>query len=106
MFSSRTSGILHLIARDWSAEHQPQRDATYAFMVEELERFFGDEGDRADVTVVVPGCGMGRLPYEVAKAGFKCIAGRLFLISASLTAFYTSFEDLFVILLFLKFAFQ
>ncbi|EEB07960.2 methyltransferase N2227 family protein [Schizosaccharomyces japonicus yFS275] len=71
------SSIKQLV-RDWSAEGQRERDLSYKPIVDELERLFPlEEFDRSKVSVLVPGCGLGRLPFEIAVKGFACQGNEL-----------------------------
>ncbi|KIY53912.1 N2227-domain-containing protein [Fistulina hepatica ATCC 64428] len=65
---------LKQFVRDWSTEGQEERETTYAPMKEALlEHFSGiSEEDRRKLRVLVPGAGLGRLAYDVAKLGFSC----------------------------------
>jgi len=84
---------LKQIVRDWSEEvtilfleppisytsfvflqGKVERDACYEPIKEALTRHFANtpEEDRRNVQVLVPGTGLGRLSYEVARLGFTC----------------------------------
>jgi hypothetical protein len=52
--------------RDWSAEGHGERDALFPPILKALEKDFDDKAERR---VLVPGCGLGRLAYEVASLG-------------------------------------
>lgn len=57
--------------RDWSAEGQSERDVCYGPVLEDLDREFPDKLDRDEyVRVLVPGAGLGRLVFEICRAGF------------------------------------
>lgn len=64
--------------RDWSAEGRPERDVCYGPVLEDLRAEFGGRlsgaGDNADdaeeIRVLVPGAGLGRLVFEICRAGF------------------------------------
>jgi len=63
--------------RDWSAEGACERDPVYGAIFDALREKLG--GIDAEVgnpegeapRVLVPGCGLGRLVYELAKAGYE-----------------------------------
>ena len=59
---------LRQIVRDWTAVGKPERDMCYTPVIQELQKSFPQS---KGVSVLVPGCGLGRLPYELAKLGFK-----------------------------------
>ncbi|XP_063769931.1 carnosine N-methyltransferase isoform X2 [Pseudophryne corroboree] len=59
--------------RDWSEEGKSERDACYQPIVDEiLKSFPKDKGDVSQVNVLVPGAGLGRLAWEIAKHGYSC----------------------------------
>lgn len=74
---------LRQIAREWSDEGSAERDASYGRVIREIEAMYPDptEGDnsgkqfgtksRDQVRIVIPGCGLGRLPLELAARGFQ-----------------------------------
>ncbi|KAN0094426.1 N2227-like domain containing protein [Tylopilus felleus] len=62
---------LKQFVRDWSEDGKAERDLCYEPMKKALEEHF--EGrDRRTIRVLVPGAGLGRLAYDVAKLGFAC----------------------------------
>ncbi|KAF8126788.1 N2227-domain-containing protein [Boletus edulis] len=62
---------LKQFVRDWSEDGKAERDLCYELMKSALEESF--EGrDRQTIRVLVPGAGLGRLAYDVAKLGFAC----------------------------------
>ncbi|KAG8991336.1 hypothetical protein FRB90_001390 [Tulasnella sp. 427] len=63
---------LKQFVRDWSEEGKPERDATYAPMLEALLSHFSDipQEERLNIRVLVPGTGLGRLAWDVAHLGF------------------------------------
>ncbi|XP_042189681.1 carnosine N-methyltransferase isoform X2 [Callorhinchus milii] len=59
--------------RDWSADGQAERDTCYQPIIDEILNFFSlDKCNPADVSVLVPGAGLGRLAWEIARLGFNC----------------------------------
>lgn len=74
---------LRQVAREWSEEGQEERDACFGRVIAEIEALYPEsssasEGEvqtgrksRAQVKIVVPGCGLGRLPMELAARGFQ-----------------------------------
>ncbi|KAF4576216.1 hypothetical protein EYR40_000455 [Pleurotus pulmonarius] len=62
--------------RDWSAEGKEEREQAYAPMKEALLKHFSDipPAERGNFRVLVPGCGLARLAYDIAKLGFACQA--------------------------------
>ncbi|KAH9903376.1 N2227-domain-containing protein [Cubamyces lactineus] len=65
---------LKQLVRDWSEEGKAERDACYEPMKEALLEHFSDipEEERRNFRVLVPGAGLGRLAWDVAKLGFAC----------------------------------
>lgn len=65
---------LKQFVRDWSVEGKVERDACYAPIIQALVSHFGDipEQERGNFRVLVPGAGLGRLAWDVAKLGFSC----------------------------------
>ncbi|PAA65187.1 hypothetical protein BOX15_Mlig014030g1, partial [Macrostomum lignano] len=61
-------------ARDWSLDGANERALCYEPMLREIDRLFPAENcpDRSEVRVLVPGAGLGRLAWEVARLGFSC----------------------------------
>ena len=89
----KARSTIRQLFRDWSAEGTREREATYRPVLEALEREFpaidtntsvvADEKasvedstsesisiDRGHVRVLVPGAGLGRLVFEICRAGF------------------------------------
>ncbi|KAL4061973.1 N2227-like protein-domain-containing protein [Scleroderma yunnanense] len=64
---------IKLFVRDWSEDGKSERDASYEPIKEALIAHFKGK-DRKTLRVLVPGAGLGRLAYDVAKLGFTCQA--------------------------------
>jgi carnosine N-methyltransferase len=65
---------LRLFIRDWAIEGLEERNSTYKPILEELKNFFANRPKKdfeEGLNVLVPGAGLGRLMYEIAKLGFK-----------------------------------
>ncbi|KAF9225053.1 N2227-domain-containing protein [Gyrodon lividus] len=62
---------LKQFVRDWSEDGKSERDLCYEPMKKVLEEHFEGQ-DRRTLRVLVPGSGLGRLAYDVAKLGFAC----------------------------------
>ncbi|XP_062873897.1 carnosine N-methyltransferase isoform X2 [Trichomycterus rosablanca] len=59
--------------RDWSDTGRAERDSCYRPIVEEIQRRFPPETcDAAEVRILVPGAGLGRLAWEIAHLGYSC----------------------------------
>ena len=65
---------LKLFIRDWAIDGIEERNSTYKPILNELSLFFKDRPKKdfeEGINVLVPGAGLGRLMYEIAKLGFK-----------------------------------
>ncbi|EPQ50789.1 N2227-domain-containing protein [Gloeophyllum trabeum ATCC 11539] len=67
---------LKQFVRDWSEEGKAERHACYKPMQDALQAHFAHVPleERRSVRVLVPGAGMGRLAWDIAKSGFRCQA--------------------------------
>ena len=71
----RLNDCLAQIVREWSTEGESDRKC-FQLVQEELRSYFPETEDRhhQDVCILVPGCALARLPYELALDGFKVLA--------------------------------
>ena len=69
----RLNNCLAQIVREWSTEGESDRKC-FQLVQDELRSYFPETEDRQDVCILVPGCGLARLPYELALDGFKVLA--------------------------------
>ena len=70
---------LKSFVREWSDLGQEERNQSYKPLIDEVVDYFTKEkgiqpydsktGER--ISVLMPGCGLGRLVFEFAKRGFK-----------------------------------
>ncbi|KAM3611418.1 uncharacterized protein V6R79_018205 [Siganus canaliculatus] len=59
--------------RDWSEAGQSERSTCYLPIIQEIQRLFPcDTYDVSKVSVLVPGAGLGRLAWEIARLGYIC----------------------------------
>ena len=58
---------LKLFIRDWTKEGKKERDLTYNPILEKMQKYFTNINDKK---ILVPGAGLCRLAYEIAKLGF------------------------------------
>ncbi|XP_056146455.1 carnosine N-methyltransferase isoform X2 [Lampris incognitus] len=59
--------------RDWSEAGQAERESCYQPLIREIQRLFpSDQYDVSKVSVLVPGAGLGRLAWEIARLGYIC----------------------------------
>lgn len=71
--SDRVRTTLKQFVRDWSKEGKPERKQCYEPISKELEILFPAHSyDRSDVSILIPGAGLGRLMYDIASLGFTC----------------------------------
>lgn len=69
----KVQSVLKQLMRDWSDLGETERSQCYLPIITEVERQFpAESADRSEVTVLVPGAGLGRLAYEIAARGFAC----------------------------------
>jgi carnosine N-methyltransferase len=67
----RNKAVLHSVAREWSENGAEEREMAFAPMLAELKKYLPINKDNAYTKrVLVPGCGLGRLPVEVAAHGY------------------------------------
>lgn len=69
----RNIAVLHSLHREWSKEGEAERITTFKVLVDELKLRLPVTAENAYLQrVLVPGCGLGRLPLEIAAAGYAC----------------------------------
>lgn len=83
--AEKVVSTLRQAVREWSAEGAAEREVCYGRVIAEICRLFPDVYDvdnvaasgsqgalrpRNSVRIVIPGCGLGRLPLELALRGF------------------------------------
>lgn len=66
----KVKSTLRQISREWSEEGKQERDQSFAPILTELEKLFPRKNDRKRYKVLTPGCGLGRLSWEIANMGF------------------------------------
>ncbi|GIZ00931.1 carnosine N-methyltransferase [Caerostris extrusa] len=82
----KVQSIFKQLYREWSFEGKEERDMSFKPILEEISmRFPIDQIERSNIQVLVPGAGLGRLPYEIAKLGYSCQGNEfsLFMLFAS-----------------------
>ncbi|KAL0083549.1 N2227-like protein-domain-containing protein [Phycomyces blakesleeanus] len=70
----KVRSTLKQFVRDWAVQGKPEREATYRPILDTLEALYSNTSvtARGNVRVLVPGAGLGRLAFEIAKQGFSC----------------------------------
>ena len=66
---SKIRSTLRQCTRDWSTDGARERATCYTPILKELERLYPDRSERRGRQVLVPGCGLGRLVWEVSRLG-------------------------------------
>ncbi|GAW80727.1 hypothetical protein, conserved [Plasmodium gonderi] len=67
---SKVRSTLRQFVRDWSLEGKHERDGAYEPILKSLEKYLPIT-DTYVPKILCPGSGLGRLPYEVAKKGYR-----------------------------------
>jgi carnosine N-methyltransferase len=67
----KVSSTLKQLTRDWSVIGKKEREGAYLPICSSLLKEYGSiaEEGRSDIKVLVPGAGLGRLVYDIAKLG-------------------------------------
>jgi carnosine N-methyltransferase len=78
----RNQAVLHSLVREWSSEGAEEREQCFAPIMEQLATHLpvnapgsvlaGATDTNYKYKVLVPGCGLGRLPIEIAARGYCC----------------------------------
>ena len=86
----KLQSTLKQFVRDWSEAGKEEREMCYTPILNELETLYpkndkcdstddsgidhtrGPSTSRNNIKVLVPGAGLGRLAYDIAKRGFEC----------------------------------
>lgn len=76
--ASKAHTVLRQFVRDWTMEGKPERDNQYGLLLKALEKYVPLAGctpskgsQSARPRVLVPGCGLSRLPFEAAGLGYS-----------------------------------
>jgi len=68
----KVQSTLKQIVRDWSKDGEEERSKCYTPILTALCSLYPNHSEREQVKVLVPGAGLGRLAFEIAKEGFEC----------------------------------
>lgn len=69
----KVQSVFKHLMRDWSTMGIEERKQCYDPIIEEIEKQFpGEQVDRRNISVLVPGAGLGRLAFEIAARDFNC----------------------------------
>lgn len=73
MDMDKVQGVLKQFIREWSSEGAEERKACFQPILDAVTMYFPpDSMNPAEVKVLVPGAGLGRLAYELARRGYCC----------------------------------
>lgn len=92
----RNQAVLHSLAREWAVEGLEERQSTFDPIIQELMRVKPVSMENAyQQRVLVPGCGLSRLPLEIAARGYSCEANEfsMFMLTASHFVLNGIFEE-------------
>jgi SAM-dependent methyltransferase len=68
--SSKVQSTLRQFVRDWSREGASERMSSYGPLINALRRHLPVKPGQRAPKVLCPGCGLGRLPYDLAAMGY------------------------------------
>ncbi|KAL0204968.1 hypothetical protein P9112_000275 [Eukaryota sp. TZLM1-RC] len=69
----KVNATLKCLFREWSIEGKTERDQSFQPLIDALCRHFSstpEERYNQDIKILVPGCGLGRLVWELCRKGF------------------------------------
>jgi carnosine N-methyltransferase len=69
----RNTAILHSLYREWSVQGAAERNQSFEPLLNALRKYLPVNSTNIyKQRVVVPGCGLGRLPLEISAIGYCC----------------------------------
>lgn len=74
----RNQAVLHSLYREFSKEGQHERHNTFSLLIQQLQLHLPLQTTKLNhhmlyqKRVLVPGCGIGRLPLEISALGYAC----------------------------------
>ena len=69
---NKLRSTLKLFIKDWSIEGKKERDIIYNPIIDEIKKYFSDKTNiNKNNTILIPGAGLCRLAFEIAKLGFE-----------------------------------
>lgn len=90
---------LKQIVRDWSNDGKQERDICYRPILNDLNELYDSIGEKRKISILVPGCGLGRLAFEIAKLGFKCEGNEFSMFMLITSNFILNKYNLFIIII-------
>lgn len=82
----RNQAVLHSLAREWSIHGLNERQTTFIPIINALQtKLPVNSSNLYNQRVLVPGCGLARLPLEIASLGYSCEANEysMFMLTVS-----------------------
>jgi carnosine N-methyltransferase len=70
--NTKVVSVLRQFVREWAAEGSVEKEKSNDLILNALQTLFPEPETRSNLTILVPGCGLGRLVYEIAHLGFSC----------------------------------
>ncbi|VDM62133.1 unnamed protein product [Angiostrongylus costaricensis] len=70
-YMSKVLSTLRQIVREWSSQGKAERDATFTPVLDVVRQWYPSVSARGSVKIMVPGSGLGRLAFDLAKEGFR-----------------------------------
>uniref|UniRef100_A0A0K0DP31 carnosine N-methyltransferase n=1 Tax=Angiostrongylus cantonensis TaxID=6313 RepID=A0A0K0DP31_ANGCA len=70
-YMSKVLSTLRQIVREWSSQGKAERDATFTPVLDVVRQRYPSVSARGSVKIMVPGSGLGRLAFDLAKEGFR-----------------------------------
>jgi carnosine N-methyltransferase len=67
----KVHSCLKQLVRDWAEDGKQEREQSYTKIINKLCQLFKEE-ERSEIKVLVPGAGLGRLAFDIARSGFEC----------------------------------
>lgn len=68
----KVNSILLQLSREWSDDGELERQQVFGKIIEEVCLSYPDVSSRQKTRILIPGCGTGRLVFEMVKHGFEC----------------------------------
>ena len=72
----KARSTIRQLYRDWSAEGLVERQQSYGPVLADLLLLFPTQ-EKWSVKVLIPGSGLGRLPFEICRLGFDTVANEI-----------------------------
>jgi carnosine N-methyltransferase len=69
----KVRSTLRQMVREWSIDGKSERDSCYAPILNKISELYGSIPfkERGSIKILVPGAGLGRLPYEIVSMGYS-----------------------------------